>query len=251
VRPFECRRGRLQLIGSTDAGQVNAVEAAVAGFTDAGRKEGDSHFLFLPLALAQRLRNSQDISQYMVRLVDPSKAERFAADLMVSARARGLSIDAMPWKASYHGRIFVQGMGVLGVFRRLMAIVVVAIVGMAIFTTMAKAVTARTREVGTLRSLGFFRRHLIALFALEAALLSAVACALGLAVTLGVTALVNRAGLTYEGGIASNPLPLGVAVDLPTYAWIAACLIGVSVLAAWLPARRAVRRKIPDALAYA
>jgi len=250
-RPFECRRPRLQLMGSSDSGRVNAVEAVVAGFADAGRKELDSQFLFLPLSLAQRLRNSPDISQYTVLLRDPSKVDRFVADLMAAARARGLAIDAIPWKQSYHGHQFVQGMAIFRVFRVMMAFVVVAIVGMAIFTTMAKAVTARTREVGTLRSLGFYRRHVVALFALEAALLSVVACALGLLVTLGVTALVNGAGIAYENGIVSNPLPLGIAVDPATYLWIAACLVGVAVLAAWLPARRAARLGIPDALAFA
>ena len=250
-RPFTCRRPRVQLFGSTGSGQVNAVEATVGGIIDGGRKELDTLMITMPLALAQRYRNTRDVSAYNVLLRDPSRGAGFARDLSSGARARGLAIDAMPWQASYFGQQYRQGMGILWTFRSLMAVVVVGIAGMAVFTTMAKAVSERTREIGTLRSLGFLRRQVTALFALEAALLSAGACVAGLALTLAVTALVDGAGVTYSAGILANPIPLGVAMDPRDWLRVAALLTAVAFLAAWLPARRAARRGIPDALAFA
>ena len=230
---------------------MNAIEPGVGGIMDGGRKEMDVLMISMPLALAQRFRNTRDVSQYNVLLRDPAKADRFARELNEAARARGLAIDAMPWQASYFGEQYRQGMGIIRTFRSLMAFVVVAIAGMAVFTTMVKAVSERTREIGTLRSLGFLRGQVTRLFALEAALLAAGACALGLLLTLAVTALVNRTGVTYNGGMFSNPIPLGVAIDPGSYLEVAAFLVAVAVFAAWLPARRAARRRIPDALAYA
>jgi putative ABC transport system permease protein len=238
-------------MGSTVTGQVNAVEPAVAGLVDGGRKEMDTTIVMMPLALAQRLRNTRGVTQYSVLLRDPSMAERFSRDLHAAARERGLAIDAVPWQQSYHGAQYRQGMALVRAFRGLMAIVIVAIAGMAIFSTMAKAVNERTREIGTLRSLGFVRGQVTRLFALEAGLLSAAACAIGVLLTLALTGLVNGAGVTYNGGLVAAPIPLGVAVDARNYAGAAAFLIVVAVFAAWLPARRAARRKIPDALAYA
>jgi putative ABC transport system permease protein len=251
ARPFECQRPRVQLIGSTARGQVNAVEPLVAGFVDAGRKEMDVLMISMPLSLAQRFRDSREVSQYNVLLRSPATAHRFARELMAAAAARGFAIDAMPWQEGYFGVQYRQGMGIIRTFRGLMAGVVVLLAGMAVFSTMVKAVSERTREIGTLRSLGFLRRQVTWLFALEAALLAAAACAAGLLLTLAVTALVNRAGVTYTGGILSNPIPLGVAVDPQGYLRVAAFLVTVAVVAAWLPARRAARRKIPDALAWA
>jgi putative ABC transport system permease protein len=250
-RPFECRRPRVQLIGSTATGQVNAVESEVAGTMDGGRKEMDVLMIAMPLALAQRFRNTGEVTQYNVLLRDPASAARFARDLAAAAAARGLAIDAMPWQAGYFGEQYRQGMGIIRTFRGLMAVVVAAIAGMAVFSTMVKAVTERTREIGTLRSLGFVRRQVTLLFALEAALLSAVACGVGLLLTLAVTALVNGAGVTYTGGVLASPIPLGVAVDPGDYLRVASALVAVAVLAAWLPARRAARMRIPDALAWA
>jgi len=250
-RPFECRRPRVQLVGSTAGGQVNAVEAPVAGIVDAGRKEMDVLMVTMPLALAQRFRAARDVTQYNVLLRDPATADRFARELEAAAAARGLAIEAMPWESGYFGEQFRQGMGIVRTLRGFMAVVVVAISGMAVFSTMVKVVSERTREIGTLRSLGFLRRQVTTLFALEAALLATAACAAGLLLTLAVTALVNRAGITYTGGVMSNPIPLGVAADPASYLRAAAFLLAVAVLAAWLPARRAARRKIPEALSWA
>jgi putative ABC transport system permease protein len=250
-RPFRCKRPRVQLIGSTSSGQVNAVEPTVAGLLDAGRKEMDLLMVSMPLALAQRFRNAADLSMVSILLRDPSRAEPFARDLMAAAAARGLAIDAMPWQASYFGEQYRQGMGVLRTFRGLMSIVVAAIAAMAILTTMIKVVDERTREIGTLRSLGFLRRQVTALFALEAAFLSAGACAGGLLVTLAVTALVNGAHVTYDTGIMANPIPLGVAADPRDWLRVAASLVAIAVASAWIPAHRAARRRIPDALAHA
>jgi ABC-type lipoprotein release transport system permease subunit len=55
----------------------------------------------------------------------------------------------------------------------------------------------------------------------------------------------------YDAGLLSEPIPLGVAVDPVSYLRVAAFLVAVSIVAAWLPARRAARRTIPDALAHA
>lgn len=251
VRPFECRRPRVQLMASTNAGQVNAVSASVVGFTEAGRKELDQQMVFVPLALAQRLADTRDVSMYTILLRDPAKADGFARELVAAAAARGLAIDAMPWQASYFGETYRQGMLFLWTFRSLVAAVVVAIAGAAVFSTMAKAVNERTREIGTLRSLGFLRRQITQIFALEAVVLSVAACAAGVLVTLAITLLVDRAGLTYNPGTMASPIPLGVAIHPASYLQVAAFLVAISVFAAWRPARRAARARIPDALAWA
>jgi putative ABC transport system permease protein len=132
----------------------------------------------------------------------------------------------------------------------LVGFLVVVIAGMTVLSMMAKAVAERTREIGTLRSLGFLRRQIVSLFALEAALLAAVASAIGLAATASVTALVNAAGVIYDAGLMAQPFPLHIEYVPGTYLAAGAFLSAVAALAAVLPARRAVRAPIPDALTH-
>jgi putative ABC transport system permease protein len=250
-RPFACRRPRLQLVASTVSGQLNAIEPEVVGLNDGGSKELDVKYLQLPLALGQRLLDTRDLSMFVLLLREPEHAARFARELSEAARARGLALTAMPWQEHTSGVEHRRGVQILNVFRALMGSVVVLIAGMTVLTTMAKAVSERTREIGTLRSLGFLRRQIVLLFALEAALLAAVACAFGLALTVGVTAAANASGVLYDGGIFAQPVRLTIAYLPWTWAGTAALLSLVAGLAAVIPARRASRARIPDALSHA
>jgi len=250
-RPLACRRARVQLVATTADGRVNAVEPTVVGLVDAGRRELDARHLAMPLEQAQRLRDTRNVTFYSVRLRDPARAAALSRKLEAAARDRGLALEALPWLEHALGAQAKRGMQLLDAFRGLMALVVVTIAGMAVFTTMVRSVAERTGEIGTLRSLGMLRRQVVALFALEAGLLSGLACAGGLALTLALSVATNRAGLTYQAGLMSEPIPLGIALDPSAWVRAAAFLTAVAVLAALLPARRAVRLRIPDALGHA
>ena len=121
---------------------------------------------------------------------------------------------------------------------------------MSVLMTMMKAVSERTREIGTLRSLGFLRRHVLALFMLEAALLAMLASAVGVILTLGATLAINHLGITYKGGMAVEAIPLAVQVVPGAYLFAVGFLSLVAMAAAIVPARRGARLAIPDALGH-
>jgi putative ABC transport system permease protein len=249
-RPLACRRPRVQLISTTTTGQLNAVEADVAGIVDGGMRDQDLKLLAMPMPLAHRLGNSDEVHYYSVALRDPSAAGAFARDLEAAARARGVDVRCTDYWHHYMSEEPRRGRVLLAGFQNLVGILVVVIAGMTVLTTMAKAVAERTREIGTLRSLGFLRRQIVALFAIEAGLLAAVASAVGLAVAIGVTALVNAAGITYDAGLMAQPFPLHIGYVPGTYLAAAAFLSAVAALAAIVPARRAARARIPEALTH-
>ncbi len=249
-RPFACRRPRVQLVSTTVSGQLNAIEADVAGIVDGGLREQDLKYLAMPMPLAQRLANTDEVTYYSVALRDPSAARAFARDLDAAARARGVDVHSTRYVDHFMSEEYRRGQALLFGFRNLVGALVVVIAAMTVLTTMAKAVAERTREIGTLRSLGFVRRQIVALFALEAGILAAIASAIGLAVAVAVTVLVNAAGVTYDAGVLKQPFLLHL--DLVPATWVAAAgfLSAVAALAAVVPARRAARARIPDALTH-
>jgi putative ABC transport system permease protein len=250
-RPFACARTTsLQLSTTTESGQLNAVDAEVVGITQAGFKELDLRYVAMPLQLAQRLTDTKVVSRYSVALRDPSRARRFAARLTAEAERRGLPIRAVPWREHRVAELFLRGIELLGMFRSLVMLVVLVVAAMSVFNTMAKAVSERTREIGTLRSVGFRRRHIVALFTTEAALLAVIGVATGLALVLPLVWAIGALGIRYKAGILAEPIRLTIAYDPMTYAGAAAILAAACVLAAFLPARRASRMKIPDALGH-
>ncbi len=249
-RPLSCRRPRVQLMTSTVSGQINVVEPEVVGIIDGGLKDMDTKMIQIPLPLAQRLLDTKGVSYYAIRLRDRGSAAAFSRDLVSAARAKGIALVSMPWKQHAMGDEHRRGVGVLNAFRTLMSLVIVIVAGMSVLTTMARSVAERTREIGTLRSIGFLRRHIVLVFVIEAALLAMVASALGLAASLVITAAANSSGVTYNAGLFAQPIPLAVRYLPWTWVEAAAFLAAVAALASVVPARRAAKARIPEALTH-
>ncbi|MEV5969522.1 FtsX-like permease family protein [Streptomyces sp. NPDC051921] len=106
-----------------------------------------------------------------------------------------------------------------------------------IVNTFTMLITRRSREIALLRAIGATRRQVVGSVLAEAALVGLVASGAGFALGLGVAAVLP--GLL---GTADDPVPRGPLVVGP--APVLASLVvgvGVTVLAAWLPSRRAAR----------
>ena len=125
-----------------------------------------------------------------------------------------------------------------------------AIVGVAIFAslfgiinTLMMSVLERTREIGVLRALGASRWQIRRLIASESVVIGLVGALLGVAVGTGL-------GWALLQGLASG-VP-GVSYRPPVTAMVAVALAGVilGLIAAILPARRAARLDVIQAISY-
>lgn len=250
VRPFKCEHDRVVVSATTEAAQVNAIDMPISGFIDAGFREIDRRALHMSLQDAWKLLDTDKITMVSVKLKDESRATEFARVMGAAADKAGVAIDVVPWD-KHRASSFVQGgLEILNVFRNLFMCIVVAICVMSVANTMMKAVNERIREIGTLRSLGFFRSHLVFVFSAEGMILSLGACVFGLGLTLLVTFLIGKLGFTYKAGILSLPIVLRV-MHVPA-AWIVSGVV-LTVLAtvtAWFCARRASSMVIADAMRH-
>jgi len=250
ARPYRCVNPDLKLQAATKGGQTNVITPKVAGLLTFGVQELDNRFLMMPLPLAQSLAQTSAVSMVGISLADPARSAELAQDLRRAARGAGRLLVATPYLDHPMADLLRRGLGLLTIYKLLVVAVVVSIAGMAVGTAMAKNVSERTREVGSLRALGFRRRHIVTLFALEAALLSALASAFGLCATLALALGVNASGVTYKAGMLSDAIALRIGVVPEVYA-IAFCFLAVvAALATLLPAARAARLPIPEALSH-
>ncbi|MFI5313680.1 MAG: ABC transporter permease, partial [Candidatus Dormibacteria bacterium] len=117
----------------------------------------------------------------------------------------------------------------------------IVIAALGVVNTLALSVLERARELGLLRALGLTRRQTRSMVRWEAVIIALLGALLGLVIGAGMGAAVVRA--LADQGLSKLSVP---ASQLLAYV-VAAFVIGV--LAAVLPARRAARLNILDAIA--
>jgi len=128
-----------------------------------------------------------------------------------------------------------QFLDVISTFLLVFAIIAVIVGGFIIVNTFTILVAQRSRELALLRALGASRRQVTQSVLLEAVVMSAVAATIGIGLgwllARGLAALFRAVGLD----IASNALTLDALSVAISYA----VGVGVTLVAAFLPARRA------------
>lgn len=132
------------------------------------------------------------------------------------------------------------------------SLVMGVIVLFAVVNTMTMNVMERTNEIGTIRALGVRRRGVRMQFIVEGALIGAIGATLGALLALAVGALVNHAGWTWVPPGNSTSTPFRVDLfghpSLILGTWLALTLVAMS--AALIPANRAARLSVVDALRH-
>ena len=143
-------------------------------------------------------------------------------------------------RSEFVGDITSQIDQLIQFFTLLLALsVLIAVLG--IVNTLALSVLERTRELGLLRAVGMSRRQVKRMVRVESVLVAVFGGLLGLAVGAVFGVALQRA--LVDEGVTELTFPVGQLV----FYLIAAAVAGV--LAAWLPARRASRLNVLNAIA--
>jgi len=260
------------VLASTIHGQANAVDIDITDTVNTGNSATNDKLMFMPLAMAQNLLDAPGRAEMLTVLLPgaPVQASRSSTERMrdiyttaapgesESAALRdqlqsdfnqaGLDLEVRTWQQM--STFFRQVKGMYDMIFALMLAVVLSIVVLSIANAMSMAVVERTREIGTLRAIGLRRSGVVALFVSEALLLVLVGIAAGLALTAATRYGVNAADIRYVPPGNTSSVPVYIGFDLARTARAGAVLALLSVLAAFLPARRAARHSITESLGH-
>ena len=121
---------------------------------------------------------------------------------------------------------------------------------MSVVNTMGMAVMERTREIGTLRAMGLKRRGVLHLFAVESTLLGIIGSAGGLFLTFVGWAFVQWLKPTWMPPGLSNRFVIWIEWVPQTLVLSFIFLVVLCLIASLIPARRAARQNIVDALGH-
>ncbi len=237
------------LVSTTLDGMTNALDVDVASIFDTGTEATNERMILVPINEARRLLATDGADRLVVLLHDRERTEAVAARLAERLADHQPAVEISTWQAL---SVFYQRVRNLFdmIFVFIFSIVALIVV-MSIVNIMSLVVMERTREIGTLQAIGMKRPAILRLFCGEATILAVFGCVLGVVIAMITAWLVNGAGIAYTPPNSTEMVPLRVDMQASTMLVSAAVMSSLAALITLIPARRATRMSITEALGHA
>lgn len=230
---------RFQAFEIGDRFRLQGTDFTVVGLFDAGGKAFESEVWVDVNALRSATRRDS-YSSVLLRVESPAAMARLEKRIADDRRLQMKAVSERAWYEDQQGPTsgVIKG---LGVFIAIIMAVGAAFAGM---NTMYAAVSNRTREIGTLRVLGFSRTAVMAAFVIESVAIALVGACVGIVMALPLN-LVSTGTSNFQtfSEIAFN---FRVTPDLMLFALVFGG--GIGLFGSLLPSIRASRLGIVDAL---
>jgi putative ABC transport system permease protein len=244
---------RIDLMAATAGGAPNIVRMTVGRVERQGAKEMDDSYIAMNLELAQQLvygRGERKATGIVLQLhrTEDIPAARARLEAMFAAHRLDLEVRDFRQINAYYGQTETFFRSVFSFIAILIGVVVLFTVSNA----MSTSVMERIDEIGTSRALGARRGRIRRQFVMEGAMLGVLGTTIGVGLAFAVAAAINQAGLTWTPPGDAHPIPLKLYM-LGAYEAIAAVwaiLAVVATVAALVPANRAAKLPIVDALRH-
>jgi putative ABC transport system permease protein len=248
-------RPRIEILATSARGAPNVAAVDVLRAEFQGGKDIDDVYVGLHLAQAQRLVYGAAPPQATAIALQlrhtaqiPAARKRLSELLDSSLKDEPLVVIDYEVLNPFYG----QTLGMFAAIFGFISVLIGAIVLFTVTNTMSMAIVERTAEIGTLRAIGLRRGGIRSMFLSEGVMLGCFGAVLGTVVALGVGWGINQLGLTWTPPSRVEPVPLSVRLVGESGMLIghAIALVLVAAVSALLPAARASRMNIVDALRH-
>lgn len=236
------------LMVTTLDGQINALDVQTSEIYNTGKAGTNDKFVLLPFKYAQNLLDTTSAARVTVLLHDLKAISETRDQILKKLESAGLDYEIKSWVEL--SDFYKQVKGMFDMIFLFIFIIVLIIVVMSVINTMGMSVMERTREIGTMRSLGMSRGAIVRLFSVEGLLLSLLGCVFGLTLTVSIIVLFSLLGITYVPPSASGAVPLVIEFVPVEIITIFGLMVMLGLFAALFPARKASKMSIVDALGH-
>jgi putative ABC transport system permease protein len=235
--------GRFQGLGIGEEFVVQDKAFKVVGYFEAGGGATESEIWTDQKVLAQVANRTGGTSSVQLRAASLEDRERLLNRITSDEQ---IALKALTEEQYYADQAQA------GIVMRLLGYIIAFFLTVgamfAVANTMYAAIATRAREIGTLRSLGFGQMNILVAFLIESLVLCSVGAVVGCLVSISATMLLGgqNAGTMNNATFTEIVFSFNFGPDVLLKGALLAILLGV--LGGLLPAIRAVRMKVVDAL---
>ena len=244
---------QLSLLAGTTSGAPNIVNLSIREARPQGFKQIDDMYVGMDIALAQQLlygSGEHKAVSIVVQLYHTADIPKVRARLNALFAEKHFDLEVRDFT-----EIEPQYNQITGLFRAIFAFISVILGVIVLFTvvnTMTMSVMERTNEIGTARAMGVRRSGIRRQFLAEGLLLGMIGATAGLLASILIASWFNGAGFSWQppGSATTAPLLLRTRGiwGIQLVIWLA--LVAMATVSALIPANRAARMNVVDALRH-
>lgn len=238
------------VVTTHEGGAIDSAQYIIRGTFVTIMKEVDDHVMKVNLASAQSLMGAQGAVHSLVTILDKTEnAPAVQSQLREIFAAKGFSLEVMRWDELQPN--YAQSKDMLEKIYAVIRIIICIVFFFSIANTVNMSLMERIREFGTMMAIGNQRGAIFFSILMEVVFLGALGAGAGLLVGSGVAEIVSALGIemppppqgsnSYLAMISLSPSLLGA-----TFVTALVC----TVVSGMMPAWRAVRLRIVEALGY-
>ncbi|KHT64035.1 hypothetical protein RJ45_08880 [Photobacterium gaetbulicola] len=238
----------LVIVAATIDGMMSASDVNIADMTDTGSVATNDKFVLIPLDLARELYDVEGADRVIILMETPEQAEAAMPNILSLLEQSGLDVEIKDWKEL--SMYYSQVKGLFDMMHLFISLVVVLVVLFSVLNTMGQAIVERTREIGTLRAIGMKERTLTGLFVYEGILLVVIGSVVGLIATYMIGGAINYADIRYLAPDSSSEVNLIIDLLIENLISTSIVFIALAAFASYLPAKKAAKKPITEALGH-
>lgn len=233
------------LLLNTKEGALNTIELEVVGIARSFSKDYDARVVRITLPAAQDLLASAAINSYVISLRDTQDTEATLLHLQKILHKNLYEVKSWQQLSDFYSSTVALYERQFGVLK----IIILVMVLLSVVNSVSMTVMERIGEFGTLMALGNKRRTLFQLVVVENTLLGMFGGLLGVVLGVALALLISAMGITMPPPPNSNSGYTAIIRVVPEII-VTAFFVGflATVLASLLPARRASRLPVAEAL---
>lgn len=202
----------INIATGTVSGSFNAATAKIVGILRYNDLDAEGQIGFVPLSFAQKLLRTSGVDKILIQTSNPDDSGSVTRDLQTKLDEQGIALRARPWQEL--SSLYTSIKAFYDVFAGFTNIGVFILVFFSVLEVLTMSFLERTREVGTIRSLGTQRSQVFRMFLMEGVCLGVLGGILGVLAGTGLGALINSGGIQWTPPGAIEPIPLQIQLGL-------------------------------------
>jgi putative ABC transport system permease protein len=223
----------IQMITRTYDNDLNAVNAELAMMHTTGVALTEDTSIRTSLSLLQNLFATDGYQYRILFLKDPGQLKNVQSRIKQAIDDAHLPFEVYNFTEDSIGEFYVGTMNFLYVMGAFFIFLISGMVALSIINSLTLGILERTKEIGTLKALGFNQKRVVGLFVRETVWLSIFSIAGGTLLAMLFTYLINSANFLFTPPGVEGAIKFELAPDFWTYLILATALGAIAILTSY------------------